>query len=68
MAASVSHLQTSFKRRVALVALLVAVAAAVFSSGTSAHQTVVHAYRTSGGTIVVSGYDGGVAIAPSSKP
>ncbi|MFZ0039861.1 MAG: hypothetical protein WAK93_01015 [Solirubrobacteraceae bacterium] len=56
---------TFFKRRAAVVAAVVAAGAAVFCAGTSAHETIVHAYRQPGGTVVVSGYDGGVALAPS---
>jgi hypothetical protein len=49
----------------ALVAAVVAIAAAV-AAATADHQTVVHTHLAKGGTVVVSGYDGGVALPPTS--
>ena len=68
MTAAIAPLTTSLKRRAAMIAVLVGVATAVFCTGTSARQTIAHTSRRPGGTIVVSGYDGGVAIAPSQTP
>jgi hypothetical protein len=65
---AIAHNMT-FVRRRALVALVVALAViAALASATSAHQTLVRVQVTSDGTAVVSGYDGGVALAPSAKP
>ncbi|HTX47093.1 MAG TPA: hypothetical protein VMD48_12460 [Solirubrobacteraceae bacterium] len=58
---------TFLKHRIAVVGAVVAVAAGVLAAGTSAHESLVHAYRATDGTVVVSGYDGGVAVAPSHK-
>ncbi len=62
------HGMTFFRRRamVALVAALAMVAA--LASATSAHQTLVRAHVASDGSVLVSGYDGGVALAPSATP
>jgi hypothetical protein len=45
----------------AIAALLVI---AALAASTSAHQTLVHSYVAHNGTTVVSGYDGGVPLAP----
>ena len=55
---------THIRRRVAALALAAAGAVAVLAPpATSAHQTLVHAFMTRDGSTVVSGYDGGVAVA-----
>lgn len=57
-----------FRRR--LVALLAVVALGVafgLAPGASSRQTMVHAFLAKDGSTVVSGYDGGVAVAPA-KP
>jgi hypothetical protein len=57
-----------FRRR--LVALLAVVALGVafgLAPGASSRQTMVHAFLAKDGTTVVSGYDGGAALAPA-KP
>lgn len=62
------HGMTFFRRR-ALVALVAALAVvAALASATSAHQTLVRAHVASDGSVLVSGYDGGVALAPSATP
>jgi hypothetical protein len=49
-----------------LMALALAVAApAALAASTSSSRGVVHTFVQRSGTVVVSGYDGGVAIAPS---
>jgi hypothetical protein len=57
-----------FRRR--LVALLAVVALGVafgLAPGASSRQTMVHAFLAKDGSTVVSGYDGGAAVAPA-KP
>jgi hypothetical protein len=64
-----SSLVHSLRRRtLAVTVLAVAVAAAVLSPATSAHQTIVHAQLTRSGTVVVSGFDGGATLAPPKTP
>ena len=54
----------NIRRRIAALAVIAAGAAAVIAPpATSAHQTLVHAFMTRDGSTVVSGYDGGVAVA-----
>ncbi len=53
-----------FRRRAALLAIMAVIAsAAIAPAPTSARQTLVHAFLARNGTTVVSGYDGGVAVA-----
>jgi hypothetical protein len=47
------------------LALAVAAPAALAASTSPASRGVVHTFVQRSGTVVVSGYDGGVAIAPS---
>ncbi|MGH2895023.1 MAG: hypothetical protein ACRDPM_17400 [Solirubrobacteraceae bacterium] len=57
-----------FRRR--LIALLAVAALGVtlgLAPGASSRQTLVHAFVAKDGTTVVSGYDGGVPLAPA-KP
>jgi hypothetical protein len=61
--------QTAFtpkfiRRRVAILAIAALGAAAALAPATSAQQTVVHTFVAKDGTMVVSGYDGGVALKP----
>jgi hypothetical protein len=58
------------KRAIAILAILVTAAAivAALAAATSADQTIVHSHIAKGGTVVVSGYDGGVPLAPNSTP
>ena len=59
----------TFLRRRWLVAFVaVLMVAAALAASTSAHQTLVRAYVTHDGSTVVSGYDGGVPVAPAAKP
>jgi hypothetical protein len=56
--------RTSRRVAASLAAMALAVAApAALASSTSVRQGVVHTYIDRSGTTVVSGYDGGVAIA-----
>ncbi len=57
----------SLRRRVALTAAAVLAAAAIAPAATSARQALVHAFMARNGTTVVSGYDGGVAVAPQTR-
>jgi hypothetical protein len=61
---------TFLRRRViaVLVVALVAAAAALAAASTSAHQTLVRSHIAHDGSVVVSGYDGGAALAPAAKP
>jgi hypothetical protein len=54
-----------FRRRfvVAIVAALAIIAA--LAASTSAHQTLVRSHVARDGSVVVSGYDGGAALAPA---
>lgn len=56
---------TILKRRVVAILALAAIGtgAALVPSMTSAHGAPVHAYLAKDGSTVVSGYDGGVAVA-----
>jgi hypothetical protein len=63
--ASPASRTTILKRRAAVLAVAAVGAAAAFAPATSAHQTLVHAFVAKDGTTVVSGYDGGVAVARS---
>jgi hypothetical protein len=47
----------------ALVAAVVAIATAV-ATATAGQQAIVHTHLAKGGTVVVSGYDGGAALSP----
>ena len=56
-----------FRRRAAVLAIgALLAAAAIAPAATSARQTLVHAFVAKNGTTVVSGYDGGVAVAQPS--
>jgi hypothetical protein len=58
-----------FFRRRFVVAIVVALAViAAVAASTSAHQTLVTSHIARDGSVVVSGYDGGVALAPAAKP
>jgi hypothetical protein len=61
---------TFLRRRVmaVLVVAIVAAAAALAAASTSAHQTLVRAHVARDGSVVVSGYDGGAPLAPTTKP
>jgi methionine-rich copper-binding protein CopC len=60
--------QMTFVRRRALVALVAALAMiALLATATSAHQTLIRSHVAADGTVMVSGFDGGVALAPA-KP
>jgi hypothetical protein len=56
------------KRAAAILAVLALAVSALFATATSARQTLVHTHLAQGGTIVVTGYDGGVPLAPKSTP
>ena len=58
------------KRAMAMLAIVAAIAAiaAALASATSADQTVVHTQMLKGGTMQVSGYDGGAPLLPQSTP
>ena len=64
------HARTKITKRVAAVFLGLAIAApAALAATSSSHQAIVHTHIESSGTVSVSGYDGGVALAPgSSRP
>jgi hypothetical protein len=51
---------------VAVVALAIAAPAALAAAGSS-NQAVVHTHLERSGTVSVSGYDGGVALAPGTS-
>ncbi|MGH2869604.1 MAG: hypothetical protein ACRDNK_18815 [Solirubrobacteraceae bacterium] len=51
---------------IAVVALAIAAPAALAAAGSS-NQAVVHTHLESSGTVSVSGYDGGVALASGSS-
>jgi hypothetical protein len=53
---------TIVKRRLAVLAVAGLGAAALLAPGTSARQSLVHAFMAKNGTTVVSGYDGGAAV------
>jgi hypothetical protein len=55
-----------FKRMAAVIAIMAAVIAiaAAVAAATTDHQTIVHTHLAKGGTVVVSGYDGGAPLAP----
>jgi hypothetical protein len=57
-----------FRRRFVVAILIVLAVVAVLAASTSAHQTLVRSHITRDGTNVVSGYDGGAALAPAAKP
>ena len=54
---------TIIKRRLAVLAIAVAGVAAVLAPATAARESAVHSYLAKDGTTVVSGYDGGAALA-----
>lgn len=56
---------TIVKRRLAVLAIAGVGVAALLAPATSARQALVHAFLAKNGTTVVSGYDGGVAVAKS---
>jgi hypothetical protein len=59
--------QAVIKKRVAAVIAIVAAVAAIAAAvavATADHQTVVHSHVAKGGSVVVSGYDGGAPLAP----
>ena len=59
------HARKKITKRVAAVFVGLAIAAPTALAATgSSSQAVVHAHIESSGTISVSGYDGGVALAP----
>lgn len=64
-ATSVTPRLTFAKRRIAVLAIAALGASALAAPVTSAEQTFVHAFLAKNGTTVVSGYDGGVAVAKS---
>jgi methionine-rich copper-binding protein CopC len=66
-APAVAHIAIS-KRATAILAALAIAVSALFATATSAHQTLVHTHLAQGGTIVVTGYDGGAPLAPKSTP
>jgi hypothetical protein len=69
MALSLTPSRISKRVAAALVALALAIAAPVaLAASTSGSSGVVHAYMDRSGSTVVSGYDGGVALAPSTTP
>ncbi|MFZ0088967.1 MAG: hypothetical protein WAL63_05650 [Solirubrobacteraceae bacterium] len=65
---SITSLGASLRLRAALLAIAGLLAWSVLAPATtSARQTLVHAFIARDGSTVVSGYDGGVAVAPA-KP
>jgi hypothetical protein len=54
------------KRTLVVLAVLAVVAVAVFATATSARQSIVHTHLAQGGTVVVTGYDGGAPLQPKS--
>ena len=64
------HARTKITKRVAAVFVAVAIAAPTALAATSSSsQSVVHTHIERSGTVSVSGYDGGVALAPgTSRP
>jgi hypothetical protein len=68
MTAVAAPINSISKRALAVLAVLAVVAVAVFvtATATSARQTIVHTHLAQGGTIVVTGYDGGAPLAPKS--
>ncbi|HEY5189237.1 MAG TPA: hypothetical protein VII87_09405 [Solirubrobacteraceae bacterium] len=63
------HAPRKITKRVAaaVIGLAIAAPAALAATGSSS-QAVVHTHIESSGTVSVSGYDGGVALAPASQP
>jgi hypothetical protein len=58
--------QVMIKRAIAILAIVAAAVAivAAVAAATTDHQTIVHTHLAKGGTVVVSGYDGGAGVAP----
>ena len=60
---------TFLRRRVMAVFVVALVAAAALATAsTSARQTLVRAHIARDGSVMVSGFDGGVPLAPAAKP
>jgi hypothetical protein len=64
------HASRKITKRVAAAIVALAIAApAALAATSSSSQAVVHSHVESSGTVSVSGYDGGVALAPgASRP
>lgn len=62
MSATVAHTPNFLIRRIVAVTVLALVVAAVVAAAVQASQPKVHAQVLKGGTVQVSGYDGGAAV------